>query len=640
MLNGNLKKLKNRLYKRRKNFEDRTEGKEDGNNLSPPIEGVSTYWKNGEEKEEESRLKTIQSFNKMSRIKKGKKLILWGVFGSFLFMALSMGVVLYFLNYGLGGNVVSSKKIDIIIEGPSIINSGENNNWRIFITNNNEVSLMLSDLIIDYPEGSLMLEREQTFKERRSMGEIFPGETKQEELHIAILGSENDQKEIGITLEYRLEESNAIFAKTEKQIIKLSRSPIGISLNLSEEIESGQPMNIKLEYVSNSELILEDVYLMVEYPPGFKFAKASSEPVKDDNVWKIGDIGPGEKKNFEITGVLEGVDMIELGFNAFVGMINQDGEFIPFGSANDTVLLKRPFVNFGFMINGKDEDAVSLDNRRINVSVSWKNNLPTEIRNNNISLRLAGNDVVDFKTLSISKGFYKSYDNTIVWNSSSFPDLVSISPGESGSVNFSFELKDSFTVQNTNDKNFIFTIDGEMFGERSMEGGQDVVVKSVAKKEVKITSQVNLESSLSSSSDYFFNTGPIPPQVGEEATYTVVWSVSSFYNDISGVSVRSFLPSYVKWLDVVKPSGENIVYTASTGELKWNVGSVKAATGVLSPAKTVAFQISFLPAPSHEGSSPVLIPEAFLEGTDVFTGATIRDSSGELTIGPSKVIGQ
>ncbi|MBU2633029.1 hypothetical protein KJ751_00780 [Patescibacteria group bacterium] len=631
MLNGNLKKLKNRLYKRRKNFEDRTEGKEDGNNLSPPIEGVSTYWKNGEEKEEESRLKTIQSFNKMSRIKKGKKLILWGVFGSFLFMALSMGVVLYFLNYGLGGNVVSSKKIDIIIEGPSIINSGENNNWRIFITNNNEVSLMLSDLIIDYPEGSLMLEREQTSKERRSMGEIFPGETKQEELHIAILGSENDQKEIGITLEYRLEESNAIFAKTEKQIIKLSRSPIGISLNLSEEIESGQPMNIKLEYVSNSELILEDVYLMVEYPPGFKFAKASSEPVKDDNVWKIGDIGPGEKKNFEITGVLEGVDMIELGFNAFVGMINQDGEFIPFGSANDTVLLKRPFVNFGFMINGKDEDAVSLDNRRINVSVSWKNNLPTEIRNNNISLRLAGNDVVDFKTLSISKGFYKSYDNTIVWNSSSFPDLVSISPGESGSVNFSFELKDSFTVQNTNDKNFIFTINGEMFGERSMEGGQDVVVKSVAKKEVKITSQVNLESSLSSSP---------PPQVGKETTYTVIWSVSSFYNDISGVSVRSFLPSYVKWLDVVKPSGENIVYTASTGELKWNVGSVKAATGVLSPAKTVAFQISFLPAPSHEGSSPVLIPEAFLEGTDVFTGATIRDSSGELTIGPSKVIGQ
>jgi len=632
MQGDNLKKLKKRLYKRGEVFSDRESEKD----LLSSAEDVRTYWKSGAKNE--NRLQSIKSI-KRSEVKKSKGIVFWGVVSFFIFVVLIVGAILYFLNYGLGGNVISSKKIDIKIEGPSIIGSGEDNKWLVFITNNNEVSLMLSDLIIKYPEGSLMLENEQVSKERRSVGEIFPGETKKEEIHIAVLGNENDQKEIEITLEYRLEKSNAIFAKTEKQIIKLSRSPIGISLSLPEEIESGQLTNINLEYVSNSELILEDVYLKIEYPPGFKFSEASLETVRDNNIWKIGDIEPEEKGNFEVKGILEGVDMTELGFNAFVGTFNNDDEFVSFGSASGVVLLKKPFINFSFLIDGKDKSVVSYDDKRINISVFWKNNLPTEVRNNNISLRLEG-DVIDFKTLSINKGFYKSYDNTIVWNSSSFPELVSLVPGQGGSASFSFELKDSLSVQNINDKNFVFTIDGQMFGTRSVEGVQDITVKSVAKKEVKITSKIDFDTNISRSSDYFINTGPIPPKVGEETTYTVIWSVSNFYNDISNVSVRSYLPPYVKWLGIIKPGGENIVYTGSTGELRWEVGSVKAATGVLSPAKTIAFQISFLPAANHEGTSPVLIPETFFEGSDVFTGATIRASNRELTINPDKVISQ
>ncbi|MCF7835828.1 MAG: hypothetical protein K9M15_01775 [Candidatus Marinimicrobia bacterium] len=624
MQGDNLKKLKKRLYKKGESFEDRVRDSD----LMPPIKDVKTYWDSGGPKSE-NRRQEIKAIN-MSRKKSHKSLIFWGIASFFLFVLVVAGVVFYFLNFGIGGNVISSKKIDIEIEGPLTVNSGEDVKWRVTIVNNNEVSLELSDLIIEYPEGTLMLESEPVSSERRSVGAIFPGEKKTEEVHIAILGNENEQKEIEFTLEYRLEKSNAIFSKTEKQIIKLARSPVGISLNMPDEIESGQIAKIGLEYVSNSELVLENVYLKMEYPPGFNLKESSLAPEENDNIWKVGDIEPGEKNSLEITGLLEGVDMTELGFRAFVGMLDKNGEFVSFESASDSIFLKKPFVNFSFLINEQSLEVLPYSTKQVRISVFWKNNLPTEIRNNNIKVILKS-EAIDFKTLTVNKGYYKSYDDSITWNSSSFPELASIAPGKSGSATFSFELKDSFLVQSARDKNFVFTIEGEMSGTRVSEGGQSILVKSVSSKEVKLTSEVNFSASLLSSSEYFSNTGPIPPQVGKETKYTVVWSISNFYNDLSGVSVRSSLPSYVKWLGVVSPSGEDIAYKQDTGELIWNVGGVSAGSGLLNQAKTVAFQIAFLPSVSQEGSSPVLIPRMSLGGIDSFTGTAVEDYFVDIT---------
>jgi hypothetical protein len=610
MPNDDLEKLKKQLYKKKGWVNQRLKREK----LRPSADTAKTYWQKSPSEKKDLSL-TIE------HMRKRRKFPFFLVFGLLFLAAAVVGLLFYI--FTVGGNIISSRNIDLVIEGPSVVKAGEAGKWYILVTNNNKVSLELADLIINYPKGILSLKSEQLLKERRQIGKVLAGQTIKEEVHVFVLGKEDEQKEIDITLEYRTEGSNAIFAKSEKQIIKLSRSPIGISINTPKETESGQPITITVEAVSNSDAVLKDIYLKMDYPPGFQFLESSLEPAKGNDAWAFGDLAPQDKRSLEIKGILEGEDLTELSFRASVGSLDDSEDFSALNSMAESILLKKPFLNLGFLINGKDIDIIS-GGKSLAIAVPWKNNLPTEIRNARVNVKLFGR-VVDLRTISVDKGFYRSFDNTIIWNASSLPALASIAPGESGSAAFSFSLKDFFPVEVASDKNFIFELQVEMIGIRTGEEGQSFEVKSSASKQVKIASIVQLASRALHSSGPFVNSGFLPPKVGEETTYTVVWSISNFYNDVSNVVVRASIPSYVSWLGEISPSDENIVYNPSTSEVVWEISRIEAGTGILRPAKEVAFKISFLPAPHQADQSPMLVSQTSLESKDLFTGLILRD---------------
>ena len=87
------------------------------------------------------------------------------------------------------------------------------------------------------------------------------------------------------------------------------------------------------------------------------------------------------------------------------------------------------------------------------------------------------------------------------------------------------------------------------------------------------------------------NSGPMPPTVGSSTTYTFHWSVTNIANDLEDISVESSLPSGIKWTGQIYPSDANITYSERTNQIVWNVGSVAAGSGIISPAKEVAFQV-------------------------------------------------
>ena len=180
------------------------------------------------------------------------------------------------------------------------------------------------------------------------------------------------------------------------------------------------------------------------------------------------------------------------------------------------------------------------------------------------------------------------------------------------------------------DKNFSFILEAEVSGYESKPSGQRELVKSIATKEVRIASRAELESQLLYSSGPFSNSGSLPPEVGKATTYTVVWSLSNYYNDISDVVVRASLPSYIKWIGAVSPSSENVSHYSSTNEVVWRIETVDSATGVINPKKEMAFQVSFVPSTSQIGDVAEIAGRASFEAEDDFTGFILRDLSGVL----------
>jgi len=613
--NSGLQKLRKRLYK---------EGEIPGERLKREAlpgehKDFKTYWGSPTRTEEEDLVEIAQDVYR----KKKRKSNIFLIFGLLFALLIAAGVFVYFFGNGLlGGNVVSSKNIDISIAGPALVNAGEPSKWVVTVTNNNNAKLQVADLIIEYPDGSFAISGSKLTSERRVLGEILPGATKQEELNLFVLGREEEQKEINVTVEYRVEDSNAIFAKSQKTVIEFSRSPVGITITLPQEIESGQQIKLLLDYVSNSGTVLKDMYVKVDYPAGFKFISSSIEPVEGKNLWKAGDLQPQEERKLEITGIIEGQDLTELTFQASVGPMNAQKELDVFAAAAGSTLLKKPFLNLNFLINGKDIESMYKE-QNVTITVPWKNNLSDEIRNASINIKVSGR-VVDLKTISVKNGFYRGYDNTIIWNASSMPALSVIAPGAEGVATFSFIFLDTFPVNSADDKNFVLSLEGEMDGFRSGQDGQSVEVKGSVKKEIKIASNIQVFPSMA------FNSGALPPKVGKENIYTVTWSISNFYNDVSDVVVRSSIPSYVSWLGGFEPAGEDITYNPATGEVIWKIPKVEAGTGILKSLKQVKFRISFLPVLNQVGRVPMLVNTSTLEGKDSFAGLSMSDSKDPL----------
>jgi len=608
-----LKKLRKKLYDEKETFKPRLKREA----LSPYLHGAKTYWKDDVVKPQSTKQKIE------ARRKRIKPPLIIVVVVLAAVVVIAAGGYYLWREIFVGGNIVSSGNINISVEGPSIIKGGERNKWYVLITNNNKASLELADLVINYPEGTMTVGGVPISRERKNIGEIFSGETKKVELDIFILGEQDELKEMLLSFEYRLKGSNAIFAKESKNIIKFSSSPIGVFIDLPDEKESGQPIELAVEFVSNSEVALRDVYVQIEYPPGFQFRESSLAPVRGNNLWLVGVLQPQEKRTFVIKGVIEGQDLMELSFRVLVGSSKDGSDLLLLGSATESILLKKPFLNLNFLVDGREINAV-FPNKVIRINVPWKSNLATEVRDANIEVKILGAGV-NVSSIRVGNGFYRGYDSTLVWNVSSEKNLSLIAPGDEGVVGFSFEFYDKLPVNGLSDKNFTVRLDGKISALRSGSGGQVSTVDGEISRELKVSSQIEVVPSVSYGSGPFINSGPIPPEVGKETTYTITWAVSNFYNDMGNVIVHAALPSYVRWLGTVNPSNEEVVFRASTGEVVWYIDDLAAGTGISRPKREVSFQISFLPAPNQINLSPELMLKSTMEGKDLFTNVDLVD---------------
>ncbi|PIR57955.1 MAG: hypothetical protein COU71_01275 [Parcubacteria group bacterium CG10_big_fil_rev_8_21_14_0_10_38_31] len=612
----NIEKLKMKLYRKGASFQGRFKRSNLGSGINPKDESDKSEWDT--------------SLNMTKKKKIISKMMRFVLLFAGIFFSVSLLATAYLWDKGF--NFVSSGDIEIVFEGPDSVSGGELNNWRVIVTNNNNAPLKFADLILEYPSGTRDIKNEnKSLTKRYPLGQIAPGGNAVEILDLIFFGASGSEKVINATLEYRLTDSNAIFTKEEKKIVKLFESPIDITVKLPSEVNARQEMSLEVEYVSNSEGVIDDLVLRMEYPPGFQFKDSNPNPSSAKNdIWNIGTLDPGKKRVLKINGIVDGGDLDEKGFRAQVGVMNNN-EFEVYGEATETVVLKKMLLDLAIFINGNDdkENIASL-NDIMRVDIFWRNNLPVRIENGNIEVKVTGK-AANLQSISPVKGFYRTSDNALVWNASSVPEFRFIEPGQEGKVSFTFSILGSLVQNSMNDKNFVVSLEASIFGRKATGGFGDTEAKSMTKKDIKIASNLQFASKALYYDGVFTNIGPLPPKAGEKTTYTIVWSLSNSTNDVENVIVRAFLPSYVEWEGSLSPQDTLVSYDKNTGEVVWKVGLISAGTGILNPAREVSFQIGLLPSLSQVGSAPNLVSEVVIEGKDSFVGTDIRKVKGALS---------
>ncbi len=550
---------------------------------------------------------------------------------SAVFFILALGYASYV--FFAGGNNVSNENIDIAVLGNNFTAGGEELPLVIGITNRNSSALDLVDLVVEYPRGTSDSERGSvsgTERQRESLGTIPAGAVRNENLKVVLFGEQGTVRTIKISLEYRVEGSNAIFVKSKNYDVTISSTPLNLTVDAPLTVSPNQNIVLNIQASLNSPRPASKILLKVDYPAGFKFESSIPSPSLGNNVWSLGDLPAGAERSVAITGkMLDAVDGEEKVFHVRSGSQSSSDKSVidvVFNSLAYTVGIEKPFIEAKLFINeAHQREYATNTNTPVRGEIRWVNNLDTKINDLEIRAKISGN-AADRRTINAEQGFYDSSSDVIIWDKNSKIGFDEINPGDAGSVRFSVSPVPLLSAAGGLLSNPSMNVLVSIRGKQLVAGYSAVDLNNSESSIIRVITDVGFTAKAFYYSGAFVNAGPIPPRVEQETTYTVVWSISNTANNISGATVRSTLPQWIKFAGPISPAEENLNYNPSTREIAWNVGKVTRGAGITGPGRSVSFQISFKPSLSQVNTVPVIINEAVLTGHDDFANVDLRVS--------------
>lgn len=546
------------------------------------------------------------------------KILLAGI----AFFVVAVGLSSLYLMFG--GRGISGDNITIVATSPFTIGGGEELQIQVGVTNDNAVPIQSGTLIVEYPDGTRSVgdESKDLFVERLSLETVEPGETINVPLRVLVFGEENEEKTINVSIEYRVEGSNATFFKEADPVrFKVSSSPVVMRADTLKKISSGQETDVEVTLISNAPTPLQGVLVRAEYPTGFDFTESDPAPTYGQNMWLLDTLDPEGDTTITITGVVVGKETDEYAINFTVGVPSQgDQQTLAsvFATAQTQFEIEQPFLDIDLTIDGSRESSVSVQpGKRSNVIMKMTNTLEDTLYDISVEVDLSGNAFSIYE-VGPSSGYFDPSKNTITWDVSNTPLLRQAIPGEEKRLSFTIEPTGaSLTPQ----VNIAVNVDARRVSENQVSeklvGTANAAIKVVSVPEVTATVGHNI--------DIFLDRGPVPPVVDQETTYTVMLKVANGSNNITNAVVNTALPAYVTYIGEPVGAG-SITYNETTRALEWAAGDIDANAEVFT-----AFQIAVTPRALHAGTTPTIVGEQRVRAVDQFTNEVVRDTHPAIT---------
>ena len=173
--------------------------------------------------------------------------------------------------------------------------------------------------------------------------------------------------------------------------------------------------------------------------------------------------------------------------------------------------------------------------------------------------------------------------------------LKTLLPAQEKTIQFGFQLQDFTLLSPSIPKKYTIgvTVKGITAQGNNISNKYDT--------EIQLEGTTTLSQKVLRSSEILQGQGPLPPVVGEETSYIVVWEINNNINSVDRAQVEASLPRYVTYKGVVRPANQNIEYNATENSLRWSVGEFAELQ------RTVHFEIWVTPNQNDVGKHIPLV---------------------------------
>jgi hypothetical protein len=520
-------------------------------------------------------------------------------------------------------NVYSKGNLKLEILGPEEVQAFDEIEYVVKYKNNGNTILEEPVLTFQYPENSLPSDNNSKRLEK-TLEDIYPGEEKTLSFKARLFGKENEMEQTKATLKYRPKNLKAFYTSETTFTTKIELVPLTFEFDLPSKIEPGREFQFSLNYFSNSGWPLSNLRVKIEYPSGFEFISSQPQAL-EKTEWDLPFLNKTEGGRIEIRGKLSGEVKEQKIFRATLGFW-QEGESTLLKEITEGTEIRESSLSIFQRINGVSQ-YVANPGDVLHYEIFFRNIGEGQFRDLFLVSKLEGR-AFDFDTLKSESGQFNKGDNSLVWDWREVPQLQFLGQGEEGKVEFWINLKKDWQTSSPQDKNFSL---------------KNKVILSQSKEEfeTKINSKLEISQKGFFSDEVFGNSGPLPPKVGENTTYTIIWQAKNYYNDVKNVKVKAALPPQVKLTGKIFPEGSGLTFDSRSREIVWDAGDLAPATGILNQPPNVSFQVSLTPVSSQLGQMPDIIGEAKITGEDDWTGVNLeaRDAAVDTTLPDDPTIG-
>jgi len=524
-------------------------------------------------------------------------------------------IFLIFITLILGGagfwyyqkNIYSKEILKLEISGPSEAKLAEEVEYFVKYKNNGNVRLEEAKLFFEYPKYALTPENKS--REEKQLEDIYPGEERTLSFKIRLIGKEGEMKSVRATLRYRPKNLSAFYESETTFTTQIKDVPLTFEFDLPSKIESGKEIRLKLNYFSNVNYPLSDLGIKLNYPSDFEFLESTPQTL-DKTEYDIGLLNLAEGGRIEVLGKIGGnVGQIKI-FQANLGQW-QNGEFVVLKTANKGVEIIKPLLYIIQEINGNPK-YIANPGDLLHYEITFKNIGERILENMFLMTKLEGD--LDFDTLKNDIGNFNKDENKIIFDYTMVPELRQLLPMAEGKIEFWIKVKDEFENKNPEIKNTV-----------SLDGFEEIFSN-------KVNSKIEISQKGYFSDEIFGNSGPLPPRVAETTTYTIMWLVKNWNNDLKNVKVKALLPPEVKLTGKIFPETEasKFAFDPQSREIVWEIGDLVAGKGISEPGPNIAFQIALIPTLEQRGKSPILIGEAKVSAEDLWTESTLERVSNPI----------
>ncbi len=528
----------------------------------------------------------------------------------------------------------SSERVILSAQGLEEVKSGKLIAYEITYKNENRANLQNATLRLSYPENFRPEENPNFKEESPTTGTYFLGEIGGEEekkiiFNAKTYSSSENLAYLKMELSYTPSVLSSIYVSRSQYGIALVTAPISLDILAPQVVANGDLVEYTINYKNLDSVDIEDLQISIDYPSGFSFAVSDPEVSERDNTWYIGRLSVGREGKIRIKGKLEGQNDEIRRAVAYAGIVKNE-HFLSYIEKKAETRVVYPDLGIVQIVNGLDNLYINAGDM-LNYEIQF-GNTSNETLKDLIVTEQIDSPILDYSTLSLGKGGYFDANKKIItWKGADNGKLAKLAAGERGVIKFSVKVKEIIPTESVLDKNFIFSslaridsadIDSPIKENKIISGNQI---------NFKLNSKLVLDSRGLYTNTAILNSGPVPPVVGQETTYTIKWLAMNIFNDVTDAKVTAVLPTNVSLTGKVVPENSKFTYNERNNTVIWNIGKLNAGAGITSQAEEFTFQIKLTPLPGQVGSDVQLVGPATFTAKDLFTGEDLTTSIKEKT---------